>query len=411
MTMYNNIYKRYVYLSIGTVTLLFFGLIYAWSLFKKPLSDDFSSLGSFNLSMTFTISIIFFCLGGFFSGKLAGVIGYKKRLLLAALMIFIGFFCLSQLKPENQEHIVLKLYLLYGFFCGFGFGIGYNTTISAILPWFPDRIGFASGVLLMGFGFGGMIIGSAVNYILSKSGVSSSFLAISVIMPLTVVIATILLKEPSESEVAALKAQLPAKGNSHCVSERGPSEMLRSSFFWWYTAWNLLLTSSGLLVVNSAAQIVMSFGAPAVLGLIVSVFNGAGRVIIGTLFDRVGGAKTSFVNGCCLLTAGCSLYTGSATGSLVFIVAGLVFCGISFGGIPSITSAWIKHSFGARYYPVNFSIANFSLIPSAIIGPLFSGYLFDKSGGSYNSAFLMIIIFAAVTLLLSLLLARLEKRL
>ena len=407
----NNMNKRYFYLSMGTTILLFFGLIYAWSIFKKPLSDDFSSLSGFNLSMTFTVSIIFFCLGGLFSGKLAGVIGYKKRLFLSALLVFIGFFCLSQIKPENQEHIAVKLYLLYGFFCGSGFGVGYNATISAVLPWFPDRTGFASGVLLMGFGLGGMIVGSMVSYVLSKAGILSSFFVLSIIMPLTIVTATIFLSEPSESEAAALKAALPAHEDAHLTVEKEPSEMLRSAFFWCYTAWNLLLTSSGMLVVNSAAQIVMAFGAPAVLGLIVSVFNGAGRVIIGALFDRAGGPKTSFVNSCCLLISGCSLYMGSSVGSLALIVVGLVFCGISFGGIPSISSAWIKHSFGAQHYPVNFSIANFPMIPSAVIGPLFSGYLLKRSGGSYSSAFLMIIIFAVITLFLSVLLSRLQKRL
>lgn len=412
MALNNNINKRYLYLAAGTTILLFLGLIYAWSIFKKPLTADFPSLSSFELSMTFTVSMIFFCLGGFFSGRLSGVIGYKKRLFLAAIMIFTGFFCLSQIKLLGQEHIAFKLYVLYGFLCGFGVGIGYNTTISAIVPWFPEKTGFASGVMLMGFGFGGLVLGSAVNYTISKIGILGSFLALSIVLPITIVCVTLLLRQPEEKDASALLAlQSQTKRSASSAAAKEPSAMLRTSFFWSYMCWNILLTASGLLVVGSAAQIVMLFGAPAVLGLIISVFNGAGRVIIGALFDKAGGPVTSFVNGGCLMIAGCLLYAGSVSSSITLIVAGLIFCGISFGGIPSITSAWIKHSYGARYYPVNFSIANFSLIPSAIIGPLVSSYLYNRSGGSYNSTFIMIIAFAAIAMSLSVILSKLEKRL
>ena len=409
--MHNNINKRYLYLATGTAALLFMGLIYAWSIFKKPLSDIFPSLGSFELSMTFTLSIIFFCLGGFFSGRLAERVCYRKRLILAAVVIFIGYFGLSRLAQGGGEYIALKLYILYGVCCGFGFGIGYNAVISVIVPWFPDRTGFASGVLLMGFGIGGMIIGSFVSYAISTVGVMSSFLALSIIVPIAVTLAILIIRETDADDRAALSALL-SKGENKTPQavEKGPSEMLGSAFFWSYALWNILLTSSGLLVVNSAAQIVMLYGAPAVLGLIVSVFNGAGRIIVGALFDRTGGPKASLINGCCLLIAGGLLYMGSMTESIVLIVLGLCFCGNSFGGIPSITSAWIKQAFGAQSYPVNFSLANFTLIPSAILGPLVSSRLYSSSGGSYNSTFIMIIIFASLAIVISVMLAKLERR-
>ena len=57
---------------ISLLTLIFLGLIYAWSIFVVPLENEFGWSRS-ETSLTFTISIMAFCLsmmfGGFFNGK------------------------------------------------------------------------------------------------------------------------------------------------------------------------------------------------------------------------------------------------------------------------------------------------------------------------------------------------------
>lgn len=65
--------NRWVYLFTGMALLLFLGLIYAWSIFKAPFSEIYPQWSIPQLTLTFTISMIFFCLGGFWGGLL-----YKK---------------------------------------------------------------------------------------------------------------------------------------------------------------------------------------------------------------------------------------------------------------------------------------------------------------------------------------------
>jgi MFS family permease len=96
--------------------------------------------------------MIFFCLGGFFSGQMLKKLSHQVMLGLAAIILFIGFFGVSMLDPADADGSLIKLYILYGILGGGGVGIGYNSVISTVNKWFPDRAGLASGVMMMGFG-------------------------------------------------------------------------------------------------------------------------------------------------------------------------------------------------------------------------------------------------------------------
>lgn len=49
-------------------------------------------------------------------------------------------------------HSLPLLYMGYGFFGGIGIGLGYVPAVKNLMGWFPDRVGFASGVTICGFG-------------------------------------------------------------------------------------------------------------------------------------------------------------------------------------------------------------------------------------------------------------------
>ena len=85
---------------------------------------------------------------------------------------------------------------------------------------------------------------------------------------------------------------------------------------------------------------------------------------------------------------------GAFTNNMILVLIGLLISGIGYGGGPALTSAFIHDEFGPKYFPVNFSVGTFSLIPAAIIGPTLAGFLVEKSGGTYNSTFITIIVFA-----------------
>ena len=402
-----NTNKRWLYLGTATLTLLFLGLIYAWSIFRTPLGEMFPDWSISQMSLTFTISMIFFCLGGFAGGLMSKKFSVRVRFLISAVMLFIGFFMVSTIKPDNPAGSLTILYIFYGIFGGGGVGFAYNTVIGTLNKWFPDKVGLASGIMLMGFGLGGLVLGSIVNSMIGSMGILPVFKILGIVIAVICVLAAFIIKAPTAEDSRALSVLAAANTKKadagsapSAVRDYSAGEMLRTARFWFFTLWAILLNSAGLLVINSAANISVAFGGTAVLGMIVSLFNGAGRIIAGNNFDRFGRKTATITNNAFMLAAGIFLTLGGMSSKYIFILIGLIFVGLAYGGCPTITSAYINKAFGPANFPTNFSIANFSLIPAATIGPMISSALLESAGGSYNTNFYAIIGFSVAALVM-----------
>jgi len=403
--------KRWIYLGMGTITLLFLGLIYAWSIFRTPFGELFPEWTISQLSLTFTISMIFFCLGGFAGGLLSRKLSIRARMLISAAMLLTGFFAVSTVKTDAPSASLVMLYVFYGVFGGGGVGVAYNGVIGTINKWFPDKVGLASGIMLMGFGLGGLVLGSVVNTMIGSMGLLQVFRVLGIAICAVCVLAAVIIKSPTAEDSAVL-AGLSAKkdaGSEAEVRNYTAGEMMKTARFWFFVIWAILLNAAGLLVINSAANISVAFGGAAILGMIVSLFNGAGRIIAGNNFDRRGRFFSTIVNNAFMLAAGILLTLGGMSGKYIFILCGLVFVGLAYGGCPTITSAYINKAFGPANFPTNFSIANFSLIPAATIGPMISSALLESAGGSYQTNFYAIIAFSLAAAAFWLLLNRASR--
>jgi len=272
--------KRWVYLGMGTLTLLFLGLIYAWSIFRTPIGELFPDWSISQLSLTFTISMIFFCLGGFAGGVLSKKLSIRARMLISAVMLLIGFFMVSMVKTDAPGSSLTMLYIFYGVFGGGGVGFAYNGVIGTLNKWFPDKVGLASGIMLMGFGLGGLVLGSIVNSMIGSMGILPVFRLLGIVICIVCVLAAFIIKAPGSEDTEALAALAASssKGKSSqkqtgAVKNYTAGEMLKTPQFWFFTLWAILLNSAGLLVINSAANISVAFGGAAILGMIVSLFK------------------------------------------------------------------------------------------------------------------------------------------
>lgn len=404
--------KRWVVLTVATISLLFLGLIYAWSIFKTPIGEMFPTWTVSQLSMTFTISMSLFCIGGFVGGITGKIFSLRTKFFISAALLFIAFFGTSMLDTANPAGSLVKLYVFYGVFGGGGVGFAYNAIIGAVTKWFPECVGLASGIMLMGFGFGSLILGGVASSMMSSSlGVPGTLKVLAIAIAVAMVISAMIVVAPKEGEVAADNKQ--ADNSAAPVKEQksySTGEMLKSPTFWMFEIWNVSLSAAGLLVINSAANISVAYGGAVILGMIISVFNGLGRIVNGTNIDKKGPSTAILICTLFFAIAGVLLVTGDKMTSLPLVIAGLIFIGLGYGGCPSLTSAFISKMFGPVNFPTNFATANFSLMVAATIGPTISAKLLEASAGAYTTNFYAICGFAVFSLCLWVFLAKAIKK-
>ena len=401
--------NRWVYAIVGVIVLLFAGLVYAWSVLSTPIAAEFTDWSKAQLSMTFTIVMIMFCIGSLLCGLLSGKLSAKMSVRIGAVLFLLGFFLASRTQS------LAMLYIGFGVLCGLSSGLCYNAVMSTMVRWFPDRPGLISGVLLMGFGGGSFIIGKLYQAWTPAEigGWRTSFLVMGIIIFVVLAICSFFFVAPGADFVA------PAAKNSKAAvkiagKEYKPLEMVKKPSFWLYYVWAIALSAAGLALISQASGVVweasasQTAGALATIVGLISICNALGRVLFGGMYDKYGRSLSmQLVNILFIITSGV-LILALAAKSVVVVIIGFILGGLAYSGITPTNSAFCRAYFGPANYPVNFSLINSNLI-FASFGSTVSGALFDASG-SYNVTFFLIIGLAVVGILCSLAISALDKR-
>ena len=401
--------NRWVYAIVGVIVLLFAGLVYAWSVLSTPIAAEFADWSKAQLSMTFTIVMIMFCIGSLLCGLLTGKLSAKMAVRIGAVLFLLGFFLASRTQS------LAMLYIGFGVLCGLSSGLCYNAVMSTMVRWFPDRPGLISGVLLMGFGGGSFIIGKLYQAWtpVEIGGWRASFLVMGIVIFVVLAICSFFFVAPGADFVA------PAAKNSKAAvkiagKEYKPLEMVKKPSFWLYYVWAIALSAAGLALISQASGVVweasasQTAGAVATIVGLISICNALGRVLFGGMYDKYGRSLSmQLVNILFIITSGV-LILALAAKSVVVVIIGFILGGLAYSGITPTNSAFCRAYFGPVNYPVNFSLINSNLI-FASFGSTVSGALFDASG-SYNVTFFLIIGLAVVGILCSLAISALDKR-
>lgn len=396
--------KRWLYAIAGVAVLLFGGLVYAWSVLAGPIAADFPMWSKAQLSLTFTLVMIFFCLGGLIGGLLSGKVKPQLLVLVSAVLFAIGFFLAS------RSETLLMLYLSFGVLCGLASGFSYNAVMSSISRWFPDKQGLISGILLMGFGIGAFLIGKLYQAFTPKTTGAwrTSFLVLGGAIFVVLVLCAWLIRRPTE------QFTIPAKKKTSAAEELSSKDMMKRGSFWLFYLWAIVLSAAGLCIVSQASGIAEEVGKEisggtiaTVVGLI-SIFNGIGRVISGWSYDKFGRSFTMQADNVAFLLAGSVLIGALITNSFALVVVGFALGGLAYGGVPPTNSAFASTYYGQKHYPVNYALINTNLL-IASFGSTIAGALYD-AGGSYRNVFFLVCGLAAAGILLSLGISLLDRR-
>ena len=374
---------------LGFAVMLFSGLFYAWSMFL----DDLPAWSAKATSLNFSLFIITFCLGGLLGARLTAKLGQPKVARIGSLLILVGGLVFLTLPKMGMTASLVMLYVSYGVLCGVGIGMVYNANLSSVSSLFPGKSGLISGLLLTGFGLGSLIMGKIVMSLAGAIGFYPAFLCGVVLLVLTAFLGAPLFT-PAEKPAGGNAAAAP----SDSVRELTTGEMIKTPMFWFFFLWVVFMTSGGLMVINRAAKIAQLFGAAAVLGMIVSVFNGVSRTFIGAFCDKFGSFVSMLLSNGVAILAGVFMIAASFTNSTVLMILGLIAAGVSYGCAMSMNAVVVREQFGSRSYPSNLSAATLSGIPASLLGPFVSGALQDASGGEYTTTFIAMIVVSILAL-------------
>ena len=383
--------KRWIYLAVGVFAMLFSGVLYAWSILKIPFNSLFGWSDS-ALTLNFTLTMCFFCIGAFIGSLVCKRVGLKITLILSGVLVGAGFILTGFL---NSDALFL-LYISYAFLAGTGIGMSYNVIVSSVTRWFPDRKGFCSGCLMMGFGISTLILGSVISALFENEsfGWSKTYMLLGVAIAFAIIVVAFVLRVPTADVVLPVaKARRATTKENFEVRDYKTSEMLRSFTYWRAFLFLVFITAVGNSVINFARELVLSVGAlPAAATTLVGVLavcNGIGRILTGAVYDALGRRVTMIASSLITIFASAVTLVAVLYGSLSICIVGLCLIGLSYGSCPTVTSAFTASFYGQKYFSVNYSISMFSLIGASFIATLSNTLL--VSSGSYTAPFIMLL--------------------
>lgn len=390
--------KRYIQLIVGFIVLLFVGVAYAWSLFVEPLELEFGWKRD-STSLIFTISMICFSVGSILSGLLLNKYSHKMLLLISGITLAIGFIACANVTQ------LWHIFIAYGILCGFSTGVIYNVVIVTINTWFVDRIGFSSGVLLMGFGIGSLLLGSLISKTNATFGWRKTFYILAVLFGVILLIAAVIISSANGSTEYAEETRLSCQIQD--------INMLKQGSFYAYYIWAMFGAAIGLGAIGNVSPIATSLGADTPQVILatgaISITNGLSRIVAGILYDRLKRRKTMMIVTAATVTGVILLNIALRTKSLVLVLVGFLITGAGYGGIATCNSAFVKNNYGTRNYARNFGIVCTFAIPASLLGSYLPGIIMTAVN-SYSMTYSVFISFAVASIIAVILVSRLINK-
>jgi MFS transporter, OFA family, oxalate/formate antiporter len=355
---------------------------YVWTLFVPSFQKTTGAILS-EVQWTITILIVLQTWLSPAQGYLVDKLGPKVLIGLGAVMSGAGWIASAHITDLRG------LYATYGLLCGIGTGIVYIGIIGLMVRWFPERRGFATGVVAAGYGFGAILTTFPIDDMLKASGYQRTLITFGAIFAAVGLIGALMLRAPREGEVTA---QPVLRG---AVSKRSysPAEMLKTPVFWLMFVMMSMMSTGGLMVITQFTSFAKSFGIDAkttvtILGLTLAaiptaltfdrITNGLTRPFFGWVSDHIGRENTM---GLAFVLEGIAIYLMLQYRTdpfMLVLLSGLVFFG--WGEIFSLFPSTLTDTFGTKYATTNYGFLYMAQGVGSILGAPVAAMIFEKSG-------------------------------
>ena len=389
------------------------GQAYAWSVFKKPLEASLNISGVAS-ALPFTLGIVML-------GASAALFGTKvdrngpRWAMFVSMCCFCSGFLISALGVSIGQYWLVVLG--YGVVGGIGLGIGYISPVSALIKWFPDRPGLATGIAIMGFGGGALIASPWSNSMLTAfgatgahpdpGGIAKAFLIHGLVYAVFMSMGWLLIRVPAEDwKPKGWAPTPPPSGSLITAGDVSARNAIRTPQFW--LLWVVLCfnVTAGIGILERAAPIYADFfpgsagltAAAAGFVAILSLANMLGRFIWSSTSDLLGRKNIYRM----YLGIGALLYltvmlTTNAN-KVVFLVCCMLilsFYGAGFATVP----AYLRDLFGTYQVGAIHGRLLTAWSIAGVLGPMIVNAIADSrisagvtGPGRYTPSFLIMVV-------------------
>jgi oxalate/formate antiporter len=399
--------NRWIQLLLGLVCMMVISSPqYVWTLFTQPLMATVGA-GLAQIQITFSILIVIQTFLAPCQGLLVDRFGPRALLSVGGALTGLSWVLAA------RATTLVGLYLTYGVLGGIGTGIVYVGVIGHMVQWFPDRRGFATGIVAAGYGMGALLTTFPIAALLKDAGYQQALVRYGFIFVAVGIIAAQGLKSANpKAQIPNPKSQTKSQSESRIPSPESrqvrPVDMLRTPIFWLMFVMMTMMSTAGLMVTSQMAAFTRDFGMASaiVFGLpllplalsLDRITNGLTRPFFGWLSDQIGRENTMVIAFALEGTAMTLWLFTTSHPALFVLMSGVVLFG--WGEIFSLFPSTLTDTYGTRYATTNYGFLYMAQGVGSVLGGPVAALLHDAYG-SWMPVFGIIIAMNFATALLA----------
>jgi MFS transporter, OFA family, oxalate/formate antiporter len=378
--------NRWIMVVAALVMQICLGVLYAYSVMRGPLTKE---LG-YTVKQTgypLMASFFFFAVGMIIAGRWQDKAGPRTVGIVGGVLLAIGCVVAGVMYKD-----LAGLIFGYGVLGGLGVGFAYVTPIATCIKWFPDKRGTITGLAVFGFGAGTLVFGPLISKLIASSGIATTFFTVAAIMLVFVCgAAAIFQVPPAGYKPAGWNPPAPAPGAQIVKTNYLPNEIIQTSSFW--TLWFLYFigAAAGLMIIGQAVPIGVEVAkldkATAAAGLgIMSLLNGLGRLVWGSVSDKLGRKNT--IIACFVMYILAFVFILPNSNTFMLWLVGVCAVGFAYGGylalMPSITADY----FGTKSLGANYGYLFTAWGIAGVGGPFMIDFIKTSTGAFTNAMYI-----------------------
>lgn len=385
----------------GTAINLALGILYTWSVISKAIPEEWG-WNEAERALPYSVAIIVFALTMVVAGKLQDKFGPRWVALAGGISVGIGMILASRTTS------VIGFVIGFGVLTGAGIGMGYASATPPAIKWFPaKKTGMIAGIVVSGFGLASLWIAPLAKYLIDSFGVQNTMLIFGIAFLIVVsILSQLLINPPSSYKPQAVQTQssTPVANPAPAKTDYSLSEMLKTPHF--YTLWIMyaFAAGAGLMIIGKLAKIVdVQSGVKAgfVYVAILAIGNAAGRIIAGSLSDKIGRTLTMSI---VFIFQAVLMFILRFINSAELFVPIAFLLGFNYGSNLSLFPSATKDYFGLKNFGVNYGAVFTAWGVGGFVMPIISGRVFDAAH-NFNLAYVT----AGVCLILAAVLSQFVK--